>query len=299
MDKNTLRKTLEEMVILPEIPTGGDEAKIASSLKNAGLPAALLDFCAADRSESVRIMRSSCDGMLIGAYAGKEPAILDRAIAAGCDFVLTDGIDQKQIAASLEKGVPIIPICASWEDFQRLNVSDIAFVALRKDEPEQSGLFIMDASKGSPKPVARIDRTIVSGEWTEEGAYEKITADAETALLEEIGFEPYHVGLNSKDRDEALVFASRLSSLFRMPMIETHRSFLIGDLAEVMMLPYYGAHGHMGVRTRNLRLAMGYLKRKGVEFNMATYEENEDGIPKIVYLKEEIGGFAVHLTQIF
>lgn len=296
MDYQTLQKRIQDTGILPEIPASGDGARIASSLDKACLPAALIDFRGEDRSETVRIMRMNCRGMLIGAFTGEDPSAASLAAAAGCDFVLADGVNEECLALCREKGIAVIPGCASKSDADRAKSLGLPLVALKNENQDYQEIIDL-TSNGKSKFCARIDQKIAAVDWTKEGAYDEIAANAEAALLREIGFKPYHLGMNSRDRDDALTKAKTLSSLFGVPMIETRRSFLIGDLAEVMMLPYLGYHGHMGVHTNNLRLAMAYLKRKGVELNMATYEENADGEPVIVYLNEEVGGFAIHLTQ--
>ena len=101
-----------------------------------------------------------------------------------------------------------------------------------------------------------------------------------------------HLGINAANYDEASSLSRQLSLLFGKTARETHRSFLIGNLVEVMHFPYRGKNGHFGILTNNLKRAMQYFQTKGVQLNMETYEENA-----IVYLSGEYGGFEFHLTQ--
>ena len=63
-----------------------------------------------------------------------------------------------------------------------------------------------------------------------------------------------------------------------------------------MKTPYLGKNGHIAIGTTDIEKAVAYLKEQGVEIDMETAKyKNEKLIA--VYIKEEIGGFAVHLVQ--
>ena len=55
--------------------------------------------------------------------------------------------------------------------------------------------------------------------------------------------------------------------------------------------------GHIGLRTNYLERAVSYLENMGVEFIEESKKYNAKGGLQVIYLKEEIGGFAVHLVQ--
>ena len=50
-------------------------------------------------------------------------------------------------------------------------------------------------------------------------------------------------------------------------------------------------------KTNSLPRAVAYLERNGVEVDMSTAKGPAGGPIVAVYLKDEIGGFAVHLLQ--
>ncbi len=58
-----------------------------------------------------------------------------------------------------------------------------------------------------------------------------------------------------------------------------------------------GTHGHIAIGTNDIERAMAYLRRAGVEFDMASAKGPDGGPLKALYLKEEIAGFAVHLMR--
>jgi len=58
-----------------------------------------------------------------------------------------------------------------------------------------------------------------------------------------------------------------------------------------------GKNGHIAIKTNNIYRAISYLERNGVEVDMSTAKGPEGGPIVAVYLKEEVGGFALHLLQ--
>ena len=63
-----------------------------------------------------------------------------------------------------------------------------------------------------------------------------------------------------------------------------------------MKSQYLGAHGHIAVATNAIQVAISELERKGFAVDMSTAKYKGDRLIA-VYLKDEFGGFAVHLLQ--
>ena len=63
-----------------------------------------------------------------------------------------------------------------------------------------------------------------------------------------------------------------------------------------MKAPYLGAHGHIAIGTNYINRAVYHMQLQGFEFDMDT-AKYKDGKMVDVYLKGEIGGYAVHLVQ--
>lgn len=59
---------------------------------------------------------------------------------------------------------------------------------------------------------------------------------------------------------------------------------------------YLGANGHLAVRTNSMACALAELERRGFAADMSTAKYKGEKLTA-VYLKDEIGGFAVHLLQ--
>lgn len=52
----------------------------------------------------------------------------------------------------------------------------------------------------------------------------------------------------------------------------------------------------MAFYTPDLKAAMAYLEECGYELDASSAKYEEDGTMRLIYLKDEINGFAVHLT---
>ena len=74
-------------------------------------------------------------------------------------------------------------------------------------------------------------------------------------------------------------------------------SVFAGTAVEAMKSPYLGKNGHIAVATNYIDRAVNYLSMKGVAFNEESAKRDAKGNLTAIYLKDEIGGFAVHLVQ--
>ena len=63
-----------------------------------------------------------------------------------------------------------------------------------------------------------------------------------------------------------------------------------------MKKKYLGKNGHIAVATNDIEKAKAYLAVRGVELDEET-AKYKNGKMIAIYLKEEIGGFAIHLVQ--
>ena len=115
--------------------------------------------------------------------------------------------------------------------------------------------------------------------------------------MQNLGFEVLHIGINQGSAEEALKSAEMLKSLFGFDKKETPISYFSSQRIEIMKHDGAGSCGHVAVGTNDIEAAKRYLEGKGVEFNESSAAYTEDGKLKLIYLKEEIAGFAFHLLQ--
>jgi 2-dehydro-3-deoxyphosphogluconate aldolase / (4S)-4-hydroxy-2-oxoglutarate aldolase len=145
--------------------------------------------------------------------------------------------------------------------------------------------------------------TAVGGSWLaksdmiKEGKFAEITALAKEAVVKMLGFDMAHIGINSPDADSSLSIARRFASLFNLPLKEGNSSNFAGKGIEINKSKGLGQHGHIAISTNSISRAAAYLERNGVAVDMSSAKKDSSGNMVAVYLKEEIGGFAVHLLQ--
>ncbi len=112
-----------------------------------------------------------------------------------------------------------------------------------------------------------------------------------------LAFDLRHVGINCSDEKTSSQTADAFEQIFGFPKEDRGGAYFAGDIIEVMKKPFYGTHGHIAISTRSAESAAYYLERAGVKFNWQSAGYNPDGRLRVVYLQEEIGGFAVHILQ--
>lgn len=110
-----------------------------------------------------------------------------------------------------------------------------------------------------------------------------------------LGFELVHIGINSESKEEADRTVRRFAFLFGLPVKEGSGGSFAGTMAEVLNAHGRGTHGHIAIRTNYIDRAINYMSTVlGVEFEEPIMKGDKINA---IYLKEEIGGFAVHLLQ--
>lgn len=110
-----------------------------------------------------------------------------------------------------------------------------------------------------------------------------------------LSFSVAHVGINTEDTAGARNLADNLANIFALPTTEFEGAFFVGDMVEVLKGKFLGTKGHIAINTPRPEVAEGYLASTGIAFNEETRAVDSDGKLTIIYLQEEIGGFAWHL----
>jgi len=117
--------------------------------------------------------------------------------------------------------------------------------------------------------------------------------------FEGLRFEFAHVGINARTPEEALRMKSFFDALpgcgeFR----ETASAWLSGDnKMELMKGLGKGSMGHLGLFVNDLPLAVKFLESIGLAVDPDTAQYTPDGELRLIYLKEEINGFRIHVGR--
>lgn len=306
------------IVPVVKIDRAEDALPLAKALCAGGLPCAEVTFRTDAAAEAIEIMTKNFPNMCVGAGTVLNAAQVDAAVKAGAKFIVSPGLNPKTVQYCLEKGVPITPGTSSPSDIEQ--AIELGLEVVKFFPAEQSGGLAKIKAMAAPyvnmkfmptgginaknltsyldfpKIIACGGSWMVPGDLINAGEWDKIEQLTREAVQTMLGFELAHVGINGANEEEALKVANRFAFLFGMPAKIGNSSIFAGSAVEVMKTPFKGEHGHIAIRTNYIERAVNYMTTVlGVEFEEP--KRDEKGKYKAIYLKEQIGGFAVHLVQ--
>ena len=107
-----------------------------------------------------------------------------------------------------------------------------------------------------------------------------------------------HVGINSENEEAALNTCKALEKFFFKKYKDVGGSFFQGNREfEIMKTKGRGTYGHIALLADDIDRCIYYLSKRGVDFDETSIAA-KDGIKTLVYLKDEIAGFAFHLVRL-
>lgn len=319
---NTVIEKLSKIGIVPvvKIDKAEDAIPLAKALCAGGLPCAEITFRTGAAAAAIRAITDNFPDMCVGAGTVLNTAHVDAAVGSGVQFVVSPGLNPKTVKYCMEKEVPVIPGISSPSDIEQ--AIELGLDVVKFFPAEQSGGLAKIKAMAAPyvnmkflptgginaknltsyldfnKIIACGGSWMVPGDLINAGEWEKIENLTREAVQTMLGFELAHVGVNAADEAEAEKAANRFAYIFGMPAKAGNSSIFAGSALEVMKTPYLGQNGHIAVRTNYIERAVNYLSTVlKVEFDEETAKKDNKGNLKAIYLKEEIGGFAVHLVQ--
>lgn len=123
---------------------------------------------------------------------------------------------------------------------------------------------------------------------------EAVAGDIRRLLRRIDGMELAHVGLYAGE--EAASLAEALAIITGGEIAERPRSLFVGEGLELMKRnePW---KGHIAYGTYSVPRLCSRLEQEGIELDYASARYDADGMLVFVYLKDEWGGFRIHLTQ--
>ena len=312
---NEILQTISNIGIVPVIAID-DAAKavpLAKALAAGGLPAAEVTFRTAAAEEAIRAIAREVPEMLLGAGTVLTTDQADRAMAAGASFIVAPGYDPKVTQHVIDKGGLMMPGTATAGEMQQ--AMNQGCEVLKYFPAEANGGVAMLKNIGAALKSAKWmctggvnaknvndylgygQITAVGGTWMcksdliQAEAWDQITAICKEAVRTMLGFSLAHVGINCANEAEAEQTAKTLCALFGFEYKAGNSSIFAGGAVECMKAPYLGRNGHIAIATNSLDRAIYHLGRQGIEFDETTRK------PKAIYLKGEVGGFAIHLLQ--
>lgn len=296
-----------------------DAIPLARALCKGGLPVAEITFRTACAAEAIKKITTEFPNMLVGAGTVLTPEQADAAVAAGAKFIVSPGLNPRVVKHCIDIGVPITPGCANPSDLEI--AIELGLDVVKFFPAEAAGglpmIKAMSAPYGGLKfmPTGGINEAnilsylkfnkilacggsyMVSSDLINNGEWDKITELTRNAVMQMLGFELMHVGINCENKESAMKAATLVETMFGFKNKAGNSSVFAGTEVEFMNTPYLGTNGHIAIGTNFIDRAVFYFENMGLSFNEESKKFNDKGGLNAIYFKDEIAGFAFHLVQ--
>lgn len=310
---------IEKVGILPLIVLNDvDKAvPLGKALVEGGIPIAEVTFRTENAASVIQEM-SKVPNLWVGAGTVNSVEQAKTAIESGASFIVTPGINALVVEYCQSVGVPIVPGVVVPSDIElgiQYGLETLKFFPAETyggidtlkafSGPFQNIKFVPTGGVNlnnlnaylSQKNVSAVGGSFVpSNAMVQDNNWDGITKACKAIRNQVLNFKIKHVGINP-DNSTAENIVSELTNLFDYDVTEHNSCYFVGDLFEIMKNPYLGKNGHIAISTSNIERAMYYWKEKGYSFNPEATKYNAKGEINVIYLNEEVGGFAIHLIQ--
>lgn len=313
------RLSLAGLVPVIKVARAEDAVPLCQALVDGGLNVAEITFRTDAAEEAIRLVHESLPEVLLGAGTVLTTEQADRAMAAGAQFIVSPGFNPDVVGHCTQKGYPVLPGCSSPSDIEKALAMGLK--AVKFFPAEALGGLKMLKALSAPYGEMRFvptgginEKNLVDylsfskilacgGSWmvpsdaVQAQDWATVTALARQAVNLVMGFEIRHIGVNAGGDEEAAAAAKRLALLFGWPAKEGDSNYFIGEGIEIMKRGGRGQHGHIAIACNDLSRARHYLEGLGFRFDDSSLILGTNGKPRLLYLREEILGFALHLLQ--
>jgi 2-dehydro-3-deoxyphosphogluconate aldolase / (4S)-4-hydroxy-2-oxoglutarate aldolase len=295
-----------------------DAVPAAKALLDGGLDVMEITLRTEAGIEAIKYVSKAYPEMLVGAGTVLSVDKAREAVEAGAKFIVTPGLNEKIVNWCQQNGIDIFPGCVTPTEIDmalNLGLDTLKFFPASVYGGVKA-LKALNSPYGMIKfvPTGGIDNSNLSeyadkpfihaigGGWLceskdiKEHKFENITKVVREAVEILLGFELTHIGINPEGTEESMSIADKFSRAFNFKLNPGNSSIFAGKGIEVNKETGLGKKGHIAVKTNDIKRAAHYLSKNGYGFDWNTAKQ-KNGSTIAVYLKDEIGGFAVHLVQ--
>ena len=295
-----------------------DAVPTAKALLAGGVDVMEITFRTAAAADSIAAVAKECPEMVVGAGTVITLEQCEKAVECGAKFIVSPGYSDEVVAWCVENGVAITPGCVTPTEIMAAMSHGLKVV---KFFPANvyGGLNAMKALSGpfgSMKfiPTGGVNGQnlgeyiaapfihAVGGSWLcSKGdiaahAFDKITRLCQEARQAVLGFEVAHIGINTASDEASMDVCQGLKDAFGFEIKTGNSSNFASSAVEVLKSMYLGQNGHIAVKTNSIARAAVELEKHGFQLDESTAKYKGEKMIA-VYLKQEFGGFAVHLLQ--
>lgn len=295
-----------------------DAVPTAKAMLAGGIDVMEITFRTAAAADSIRAVAAEVPEMLVGAGTVVNLEQCKLAVECGAKFIVSPGYDEETVAWCVENGVAVTPGCVTPTEimaalkhglkvlkFFPANVYG-GLTAVKALAGPFVGLKFIPTGGVNQQNMGEFLRSpsihAVGGSWVCPKAdiaahnFDRITQLCVEARKGVMGFELGHVGINCADPEESMAVCEELEKAFDFEVKAGNSSNFASTGVEVMKSVYLGKNGHLAVRTNKMEAAVAELEKRGFALDMDTAKFKGERMTA-VYLRNEIGGFAIHLLQ--
>ena len=295
-----------------------DAVPTAKAMLAGGIDVMEITFRTAAAADSIKAVAQECPDMVVGAGTVINLEQCKLAVECGAKFIVSPGYDEETVAWCCDNGIPVTPGFVTPTEIMmalKHGLKVLKFFpanvygglsAIKSLAGPFGGVKFIPTGGVNAQNLAEFISSpyihAVGGSWLCAKAdiaarnFDKITSLCKEARRTALGFEVAHVGVNTADADESLAVCRAFDAAFGFSVKEGNSSNFAGSGVEVMKSPYLGKNGHIAVKTNSIPRAAAELAKNGFTLDEATAKYKGEKMVA-VYLKQEFGGFAVHLLQ--
>ena len=296
----------------------GKAVPTARALLDGGISVMEITFRTAAAEDSIRAVSENCPEILVGAGTVVTLEQCKAAAAAGARFIVAPGFDAEVVGWCVEHQIAVVPGCVTPTEIMaamKFGLKVLKFfpanvygglTAMKSLAGPFGGISFIPTGGVNTQNIGEYAAApyvhAVGGSWVcgkadiSAGHFEHITAMCREARKNLLGFEIAHVGINTDGADTSMAVCREFERAFGFTVKAGNSSNFSSATIEVMKSRYLGENGHLAVRTNSMACAVAELEKCGYSVDMETAKFKGEKMTA-VYLKEEIGGFAIHLLQ--
>lgn len=310
--------SLAGLVPVIKVQDAADAVPLCRALQEGGLPVAEITFRTDAAEEAIRRVHEALPEVLLGAGTVLSTEQVDRAVAAGAAYIVSPGLNPRVVRHCVENNIPVVPGCANPSDIEaalELGLKTVKFfpaealgglkVIKAMSAPYGGVTFLptggineknLNDYLAFPKIIACGGSWMVPDDAVKSKDWDRVRSLAASAVELMLGLEVRHVGINSGSPEQADRDADLVCRLIGAQKKEGSKSVFAGIGFEMMKTPFRGEKGHVAIACNDLARAKWHLERRGFVFDEESLSV-KDGKPAVIYLKDDIAGFAFHLLQ--
>lgn len=312
-----LHRKIYESGIVPvvKIDNPDDAVPLANALSRGGLKVAEITFRTDAAEESIRRIRAEVPDMLVGAGTVLTKEQIDRAKAAGAEFLVSPGFNEKIVRYALDVQLPIIPGCNNPTAIEA--ALELGLTTLKFFPAEASGGLDMIKSLCAPytnirfMPTGGVNESNLStylafpkiiacgGSWMVKDSlirssqFDEIERLTRNAVSKMLGLKLTGVRVCSGNEEKAKQEAESIAALFGWEIRKEGQEWTTDNLTicandEVPSLI---------ISANSVDRARAFMEERGCKFDESTAVVNANGTLITIELEDSLLGFSIILKN--